>query len=122
MSEAISGGSPVVDPGKPQSAFRDQLAGDIVNVFLDLDFFGELHCVEHRMIKVVLDEDINRQAARANELGTSMTGFVLFCRESDIDRQLEGTQLEIDGRLYTVEDWRTDEGMHRVSLSMRASY
>lgn len=109
-------------PGKPESAFRDQLSGDLVSVFLDLEFFGELHHVGGRMIRCVIDEDINHESKVAREFGITDTGFVMFARETDVERLNQGAQLEIDGRIYTVIDWRVDEGLSRVTLSRLTAY
>lgn len=106
------------------SVFRDELAKDIDIEFLDLESFGEEHTIgaATEPITCVIDGDIN--AADKKGAGNSVTEatHVLYARESDIKRRVEGDQLIIDGVIYTVVDWRVDEGMHRVSLRSPRSY
>lgn len=104
------------------SVFREMLAADIENEFLDLDYFGEEHTVAGKPITCVVDEDIYRDSANGSEYGITGTGKVLYMRESDIQRQLEGTTLELDGCLYTIVSWRVDEGMSRVVITMPTSW
>jgi len=39
------------------SAFKEQVANDIYNVFLNLDEFAEEHLIEGKTIPVVIDDD-----------------------------------------------------------------
>lgn len=110
---------PVIGPD-PSTQFRLGLAHDILNVFLDLEFFGETHYINGHPAKVVIDEDI--QKAGFKGYGVNVDSFLLFVRESDLDRPSEGDQVDIDGRLYTVETCRLDEGLFEIVLRRPTAY
>ena len=110
---------PVIGPD-PSTPFRQSLAADIISVFLDLEFFGETHFVNGHPVKVVIDEDI--QKAGFKGYGVNVDSFLLFARESDLDRPTEGDQVDIDGRLYTVETCRLDEGLFEIVLRRPTAY
>ena len=104
------------------SPFRQLVSDDNLCVFLDLEYFGEKHNVQGNIVRCVVDDDIYGKAEVARDHGVTDSSFTLFVRECDVERQLEGTQLEYDEMLYTVLDWRTDEGMHRITLRKIAAY
>lgn len=100
------------------SVFRDELARDIDLEFLDLEAFGEEHIVGGgaEAISCVIDEDINAANGKAAGLNVTDATCVLYARVSDVPRKDAGDQLVIDGTIYTVVDWRVDEGLNRVAL------
>lgn len=100
------------------SAFRDQLAVDVVETFLDPEFFGESHSIglDGKTVTCVIEQDTKADGGEAARMGIASSTCTLYARESDIPRQKQGSQLVIDNVIYTVVDWRLDEGMHRVSL------
>lgn len=106
------------------STFHDLVASDIENEFFDLDIFGETHEFGSRRKSIicVIDEDVFANAVNAGDLGLTAGNCVLYAKETDIDRQTEGTNIEIDGRIYTVVDWRVDMGVHRVTLTRPQTY
>lgn len=104
------------------SGFKDQVDTDIYSVFLDLDYFGEEHTVEGCVIPCVIDDDVFSEDADARLMGLTRTGLVLYAKQTDIARPVEGDLLVIDGRSYTVADCRLDMGVYRIGLTRPTSY
>lgn len=124
------------------SRFQDDVRTDIVNEFLDNDFFAERHVVnvngrrsavakddesetetgEQPKISCVIDDDVRKADPRFTSLGVQDCDCVLYAREKDIPRGHAGDHITIDGLFYTVVQWRIDMGMHRVSLTGPQSY
>lgn len=105
-------------------SFKDDVAQDIMREFLNLDEFAEIHEYgpNNKPIKCVFDEDILTESTDAGDLSVTRSTFTLYAREEDIERQTEGTNIQIDGRLYTVINWRVDMGVHRVMLFEPTTY
>lgn len=98
------------------SSFKELLAKDL-DVFLNLDEFGEEHTVEGRQITAVVDEAILVDARKAEELGLAQGDIVLFGKCAELpDQRPTGESLNVDGREYIVAAWREDYGMARVYL------
>lgn len=100
------------------SLFHEMVAADIEQSFLDLDIFGEMHVIDDAKepVQCVLDADQSNAMSEGGDLGIYQRQIVLYVREEDAKRKAEGQTLSIDGRIYTILQWRTDMGMHRVSL------
>ena len=104
------------------SAFQDQVHDDIPNEFLDPDVFGELHHVNGKAMYCVLDMDEHTQEKNAAPFGITEGDLVLFASAEDLPRGREGDRIDIDGTFYTAKVWRTDMGMHRVTLETYMTY
>lgn len=106
------------------SAFRDRLACDAINVFLNLDYFGEVHRFDDsdEPIVCMIDEDTRTDLPGGGDLGLTARTCTLYAWERDLPRKQEGQSLVIDGRIYNILEWRTDEGMHSVTLLSPTNY
>lgn len=104
------------------SAFREQVAADVVNEFLDHDVFADPHEVDGKVLMAVVDADQSVEAPEAKGLGLRSDDLVLYIREESMERLPEGDPLDLDGRIYTIRQWRTDMGMHRVTLARPAAW
>jgi hypothetical protein len=86
-------------------------------VFLNTDEFAELHMVDGKETKVVLDDNRLMERQGGAELGVAESDLLLYARESDLPpRKAPGSALNVDGREYVISDWRVDMGMATVAL------
>lgn len=99
------------------SRFKEMIDQDNRNLFLNLDEFGEKHRVEGKMITVIFDDDALRERQGGQELGVSESSLMLYANVGDLPpRRPAGVGLNIDGREYTVNDWREDMGIATIAL------
>ncbi len=127
---------PTARDGKPLSPFREQLAADNAQVFLNPAEFGEARSVRYdgevyKDVNVVLDEGL--EAARNNitlmktdhSQGLYKGQVRMFCQRKELGgKQPEiGKTLEIESerrngfwRKYTIEESGCDEGMLTLLL------
>lgn len=105
-------------------SFKDMLQNDLAAVFINPDEFGEPYMVEGTEVILVMDEDTlkERQSGRelgvGAELGIAEATLLFHAKAEDLpSRKDPGATLNLDGRLYTVEDWQEDMGLATVALS-----
>lgn len=104
------------------SSFQDMVAQDIHNVFLDLDEFGEIHRFAGRKVRCVFDEDQLKDRQGTDELNIGESTVLVFARCEDLPkRQVPGNTIDIDGRIYEIDDWREDMGMATLTLHQNRS-
>ena len=96
-------------------SFRELVARDIEEIYLDGEAFASLHIVDGKEIICVCDED--SYADRASELGITSEGMRLFAESGDLgDERRAGDVMAVDGKLYAVEEWQEDMGVATVTL------
>lgn len=101
--------------------FKEQVSADL-EVFINLDHFGEIHTIEGQKVKVVLDDDKLVERQGGAELGVAEADLLLFAHAADLpSKKAPGSALNIDGREYIVTDWREDMGMATVALRQNRS-
>lgn len=99
------------------SGFWDMIARDIGNVFLRLDFFGDLYRVEGREIPIVVDNDELKERQGGQDLAVAESATLFYARTADLPpRRPPGESLNINGRECIVDDWQEDIGMSTVVL------
>lgn len=97
---------------------KDDIVADIESVFLDEDDFAERRVVEGQEVVAVFYED-ELQPADSN-MGLVVKTFVLQAKTGDLPpAKKPGATIDIDGRLYVVQTWRTDCGMAVVKLTAK---
>lgn len=102
--------------------FKEMIRGDISDVFLDPDEFGEEHTVNGKPgVCIVFDdfELLNREKFRdeVRDDGTSLKRSVFYVKASDFGRlPRTGTQVTIDGRKYRVENAVNEQGMYSITV------
>ena len=102
-------------------SFRDCIAADIHQVFLNEDEFAEVHTVDGKPMRVILDDDglQERDAARG---GVSTDGLyksrrLLYLSKADYGgRPVPGKALNLDGRVWYVVSADEDAGMLTIEL------
>lgn len=102
--------------------FKEMVANDINNVFLNLEEFGSTHTFNGREIKCVIDEEKFQNKQKngliTTEEGTSQEGFTLFVGENDLRiRPHPGEEMTLDGKTYEVVLSKFDMGMHEIDLA-----
>ena len=88
--------------------------------------FGEQHEVEGKLIWIVVDnfELLKRQikqGIKVEEFGISDSQMHFYAKCEDLPpRRPSGNFLDIDGRVFDISDWKEDEGMADITLSISA--
>ena len=97
--------------------FKDMVERDIKAVFIDFDFFGELHTVEGREILIVIDSDTLKEKQGGQDLAVAESGTLFYAHVVDLPkRRPPGESLNIDGRECTIDDWSEDMGLATIAL------
>lgn len=99
------------------SGFKAMVEGDILNVFLDVDFFGELYRVEGKEIPIVVDNDELKERQAGQDLAIAESATLFYARVDDLPpRRAAGENLNVNGRECLIDDWQQDQGMATVTL------
>ena len=102
-------------------SFRDCIAADIQNVFLNQEEFAEVHTVDGKSMRVILDDDslLERDAARGgvHTDGLYKNRRLLYLSKTDYGgRPVPGKALNLDGRVWYVVQADEDAGMLTIEL------
>ncbi len=104
------------------SSFQDMVANDIHNIFLNLDEYGEVHRISGRPVNCVFDDDQLKDRQGTDEISIGESTALIFAACGDLPkRKVPGNVLDIDGRIYEVDDWREDMGMATITLHQNRS-
>lgn len=104
--------------------FKEQIAKDNRNIFLNLDEFGELHIVNGKRMAVLIDnyEQIDREKRYQLKHspyadGVFVKELLIYVRESDFGNMPRiGSMVKFDGKSYTVSDVINEDGIFSISL------
>ena len=97
--------------------FKAMVAADRRSTFLNLAEFGDKHRIDGKTVTAILDDDTLRERQGGQELSVAESSLLLFAVVEDLPpRKPAGETLNIDGRLYIVDDWREDMGIATVTL------
>lgn len=99
------------------SGFKAMVDDDRLNVFLDVDFFGELYRIEGKEIPIVLDNDELKERQAGQDLAIAESATLFYARVDDLPpRRAAGENLNVNGRECLIDDWQQDQGMATVTL------
>jgi len=99
-------------------SFKEQIAKDLDNVFLNTDEFAELHRIEGREIAVVIDDDRRKKLKQGQILGLVEADMLIMGKTADFPKDLDpGRPLNVDGRELLITDSGEDMGLVEVALS-----
>lgn len=99
------------------SGFKAMVDDDRLNVFLDVDFFGELYCIEWKEIPIVVDNDELKERQAGQDIAIAESATLFYARVEDLPpRRAPGENLNVNGRECLVDDWQVDMGMATVTL------
>lgn len=102
--------------------FKDEIAQDIDNVFLNLDDFAETHIVEGKEISCVLDDEALKTRQGSAEIGIDESTLLLFAKVEDLPDKQRGGLLNVDHKIYMIDDWKVNFGMAEIALHQNVSY
>lgn len=97
------------------------MLNDLDNVFLNLDDFAETHLVEGKEIQCVLDDEALKTRQGSAEIGIDESTLLLFAKVSDLPKKKKGGLLNVDHKIYMIDDWKVNFGMVEVALHRNVS-
>lgn len=102
-------------------SFKQQIAEDL-NVFVNLEEFGELVNIEGAEIVAIIDDDKLAERKGGSELALGESSILLIAKTEDLPkRKGNGSALNINGREYTIDDWQESLGISTIALSQSIS-
>ena len=101
--------------------FKDCIAADLHGVFLNENEFAELHTVDGKPMRVLIDDDalLERDAARGgvHTDGLYKTRRLFYLSRADYGgRPAPGKALNLDGRVWRVAEASEAAGMLTIEL------
>ncbi len=106
--------------------FKEQLAADNKNIFMNLDEFSELHVINGREMAVQIDgnEMIEREKYRSDIYaeGVYKKKLLIYVMAVDFGKlPAVGRVLTLDGKTYTISDAVDEAGIYSISLEANKS-
>lgn len=100
-------------------SFKDEVAADIFEVFLNSKEFAEQHRVEGKPILCIVDTDSGKLTGDGAQFDLSQADFVLIAKTSDLPpRKAAGGLINLDGKELTVGKWDEQDGVAVIELYM----
>ena len=99
---------------------KDEIINDIDNVFLIFEDFAETHIVEGKEILCVLDNEALKTRQGSAEIGIDER-LLLFAKVEDLPKKKKGGLLNIDSKIYMIDDWKVNFGMAEIALHQNVS-
>lgn len=97
--------------------FKEMVEHDIKAVFVDFDFFGEVHRIEGKDIVIVVDNDALKEKQGGQDLAVAESSTLFYAHVEDLPkRRPAGQSLNVDGRECTIDDWAEDMGLATIAL------
>lgn len=104
------------------SAFKELVASDIENVFLNIDEFGEEKIIDGKEVVCVADDAILKQLGNVAQATITAADLVIYAKSMDLPpAKGYGSELMVDGVPYTVISWGEEMGMAVIALSLAYS-
>jgi hypothetical protein len=97
--------------------FKDMVASDINNVFLNCDEFADKHQIEGATITCVISTDDTLPIAGGYALGVASGSLLIYCAIDAIEQKYPGEGLNIDGAEYVIENWNEQMGMWVITVN-----
>lgn len=92
------------------SAFKDAIAKDVTDVFLNVDEFADVHEINGERVACVIDTSVVKEAADGLE-GVFINAKTIYVRVGDIATPVEGATLYVDGSMHLVRSVSVEDGM-----------
>lgn len=106
-----------------ESSFKEMLKEDIVNVFFNLEEFGEIHTINRKEMCVIIDdsEQVEREKKREDSRewnqGIYERKTVLYAMGKDFGPlPAVGKSLLLDGAVYLITAAENEDGVYVISL------
>lgn len=98
-------------------SFKNEVANDLLGVFLNAEEFAEEHRVEGKVILCVVETNRLVGNNDGQEYGLAQADFVIHAKTADLPpRKAAGALLNLDGRELTVGTWDELDGITVVTL------
>jgi len=103
--------------------FKEDVATDINEVFMNIEEYGTLHSIEGgEPITCIFDDETLRERLSGQEIGVAESTVLLFASTADLpSKKPAGSHLNIDGGEYIIDDWAEDMGMSQIALHKTTS-
>lgn len=102
------------------SAFKDIIARDVHQTFLNIDEFSDIHKVNGKEMPVQIDtnEQIEREKRmNQNADGIYMNQKLIYVAASDFGPMpKQGAILNLDGKIYRVADAVDEYGIYSITI------
>lgn len=100
------------------SGFKDMLAGDIDNVFFNIDELADTYDIDGRKISVVQDDDRILEKTDMSLLGTALGDGLIFIKAKDMPRMPSGgtDQMMINGKPWHVRTCVHNNGVYEIRI------
>ena len=101
-------------------SFKDILASDVHEVFLNTEEFSDIHTVNGKPMAVQIDD--NEQIEREKRFNQNMDGIfvnqrLIYVAASDYGAlPKQGTIVTLDKRTYIVADAISEDGIYSITL------
>ena len=90
---------------------------DRIEVFLNIDEFGEIHTVEGKPIPIVIDNDGLKERQSGQDIAVAESSTLFYARMEDLPRRRPaGENININGRECMIDDWQEDMGLSTIVL------
>lgn len=95
---------------------KDEITNDINFVFLALEDFAEKHLVDGKEILCVIDDEALKTRQGSAEIGIDESTLLLFAKVEDLPKRKKGGLLNVDHKIYMIDDWKVNFGMAEITL------
>ena len=97
--------------------FKDTVKADRLEVFLNINEFGEIHTVEGKPIPIVIDNDELKERQSGQDIAVAESSTLFYARTEDLPRRRPaGENININGRECMIDDWQEDMGLSTIVL------
>lgn len=94
------------------SAFKDAIASDVTNVFLNLGEFAEKHELNGVPdVPCILDKILTQPDGNNALLGVFINQLTIYVKTGAIEKPVEGQPLSVDGSFHLVRSVSEEDGM-----------
>lgn len=100
--------------------FKEIVKNDVRQVFMNTDEFSETHTINGKEMPVQIDS--NEQIEREKRMNQNMDGIyknqkLIYVSAEDFGAlPKQGAMLNMDGRMYKVEDAIHEDGVYSITL------
>lgn len=106
------------------SGFKEQIAADNKNIFINLDEFSDIHTINGKEMPVQVDsnEMIEREKRYQHKSGLYADGvylkeLLIYVRAEDFGKlPAVGKTITFDGKIYVISDAIDEDGIYSLSL------
>lgn len=99
--------------------FKEMVATDLDNVFLNPNEFGEEHEVEGSIVICIIDNDLLQKKQEGTYYVLTDAEKRLLAKSEDLPSSKGyGDTLMVDGIPYIVQSWEEDMGLTTVTLGI----